>query len=131
MLKMLKSRLVHAVRLVQSKIKDLTTKRSSKWPKVEHEWLVSHPDCAACGGQEKLNVHHKEPFHLKPALELDKKNFITLCMAINKHCHLLIGHGGDFKAYNPQVESDAEWVLKHPEDFKKVAAAAKADRAYD
>lgn len=130
MLKALKSRVAHAIRLTRHAIKDLNTKRSSKWPKVEHEFLSSYPDCAACGGRERLNVHHKLPFHLHHELELDPKNLITLCMGKDKHCHLLIGHGDNFKAFVPEVEKMAAYVRQHPEAFSTVANKAKKTRLY-
>lgn len=96
------------------------TARSSKWPTVAAGHLKREPVCQVCGGQKGLNVHHKKPFHLFPELELadgsgiycqvrDAKgrfvnNLLTLCN--NKRCHLTFGHGGDFKAYNPDVEAD-------------------------
>ena len=44
-------------------------------------------------------------FKHDPALELDPKNLIVLCMGPNE-CHLLIGHGDNFKLYNPYVAAD-------------------------
>lgn len=89
--------------------------RSSHWPTVRKHHLEQHPACAVCGGTEKVEVHHKQPFHLNPALELDPANLITLCEA-NKggvNCHLHYGHLGNFKAFNPTVESDAAaWAQK-------------------
>ena len=79
--------------------------RSGKWPRVERAWLAVHPTCAACGGKEQVSVHHKRPFHLHPELELDAANLISLC---ERHCcHLMIGHSGDWHAYNSHVEDDA------------------------
>jgi hypothetical protein len=86
----------------------LTTLRSSKWPEVRAKHLQAHPTCAVCGGKEKLEVHHKLPFHLTPALELDPENLITLCES-NKggvNCHLFFGHLGNFRSYNASVEQD-------------------------
>lgn len=130
MLKALKSHLTHAVRLARHAIKDATTKRSSKWPRVQHDFLNSNQKCAACDGGERLNVHHKQPFHLHPERELDPKNLITLCMGIERHCHLLIGHGDNFKAYNPNVEKDAIYVRQHPEAFVTIVNKAKKSRLY-
>jgi hypothetical protein len=93
----------------------LTAKRSGSWPRVRAEHLKANPCCVVCGGTEKLQVHHKNPFHLDPSLELDPSNLITLCEAgkggIN--CHLAWGHLGSFKAFNPTVEADAAiWRAK-------------------
>jgi hypothetical protein len=71
-----------------------------------------------------------KPFHLHPELELDPKNLITLCMS-RKECHLQIGHGDDFKAYNPNVETDATTLQKDISKFAAVAEQAKAGRKYE
>ena len=84
--------------------------RSPHWPAVEHAHLKEQPTCAACGGDKNLNVHHKKPFHLYPELELEPTNLITLCMDGDKDCHIKLGHGGSFKAYNPNVEPDVAEV---------------------
>lgn len=100
-----------------------TKERSPKWPHVEKLHLKLEPTCAACGSTKKLNVHHKKPFHLFPQLELDLNNLITLCM--DKQCHIKIGHGGDFKSYNPDVAEDAAKVLKNQALFESVAEQAR------
>jgi hypothetical protein len=82
-------------------------KRSGKWPKVEREHLSLHPACAVCGRRDRVNAHHVLPYHLWPEHELDPENLITLCVEPHD-CHLLFGHLGDFKAYNPTVRADAE-----------------------
>jgi 5-methylcytosine-specific restriction protein A len=94
--------------------------RSPQWPAVEKAHLAKEPCCQVCGGKQQLNVHHKKPYHLFPELELADgtgrwcqlkdaagqfiNNLITLCNA--KRCHITFGHGGDFKAYNENVEAD-------------------------
>ena len=100
--------------------------RSPKWPHVEKLHLKLEPVCAACGSSKKLNVHHKKPFHLFPQLELDLNNLITLCM--DKECHVKIGHGGNFKDYNPDVAEDAAKVLSNENLFEEVAANAMKKR---
>ncbi len=120
---------VHAYNLFRHATKDigLPVKRSSAWPKVEKEHLASNPACAICNSTTRLNVHHKMPFHLKPELELDPNNLITLCMS-TRECHLLIGHGDNFKAYNPNVEQDAATLHQDLSKFDESAAQAKANR---
>lgn len=89
--------------------------RSSRWPAVRKAWLALHPVCAVCGGVKKVEVHHKEPFHLFPEKELDPKNFITLCESKGNgvNCHLFFGHLGNFKQYNDLVVSDTSaWSNK-------------------
>ena len=93
----------------------LSAARSPHWPKVREEHLKLHPVCEVCGGSEKLEVHHRFPFHLDPALELDLKNLITLCESGRNglNCHLSVGHLGNFKSYNKDVEQDAKtWNRK-------------------
>jgi hypothetical protein len=89
--------------------------RSDKWPGVRAAWLKIQPKCAVCDGVEKLEVHHQKPFHLHPELELDERNFITLCEA-NKEgfdCHLGYGHLGCFRSFNVDVVVDAAiWNAK-------------------
>lgn len=107
------SKLTHIARTVQHVLRDQITggKRSPHWPAVEHAHLKLNPTCAACGGTEKLQVHHCAPFHQHPELELDPTNLVTLCMAEGKHDHLLIGHGGNFRSANLEVRVDAAKCL--------------------
>lgn len=84
--------------------------RSDKWPKVEKAMITKFKRCAACGSMEKLQVHHILPFHSHPELELNESNLIILCMSENE-CHLKIGHGDLFKAYNP-------WLMKDINDLR-------------
>jgi 5-methylcytosine-specific restriction endonuclease McrA len=89
--------------------------RSPHWPRVRAQWLAHHPTCAACGGTLNIEVHHKKPFHLFPALELDPKNFLTLCEPMGIEHHLKVGHtiGGksSWKIYNVNVVADAATIL--------------------
>jgi 5-methylcytosine-specific restriction endonuclease McrA len=88
----------------------LSASRSSEWPKVRNEHLSQHPVCELCGGKDKLEVHHIEPFHLHPELELDSNNLITLCESASNGviCHLFAGHKGNYKNYNASVKTDVE-----------------------
>ena len=95
--------------------------RSGEWPAVEQAHLNAQPACAACGeGQpgQGLQVHHMLPFHFcvklgRPELELDDRNLMTLCdQSINNH-HLLLGHLGNFRSYNPNVKADVAGPLGH------------------
>ena len=93
----------------------LDSTRSPEWEKARNEHLIKEPACRGCGSRINLEVHHKEPFHLDPAKELDPSNFITLCECDKNgmNCHLLLGHLGDFKAFNPNVVADADaWHAK-------------------
>lgn len=100
--------------------------RSSKWPHVEKLHLKLEPTCAACGSSKKLNVHHKKPFHLFPEMELDLNNLITLCM--DKECHINIGHGGNFKDYNPDVQQDSQKALADSSSYQLITEEAKKKR---
>ena len=104
-------------------------KRSSEWPKVEKEFREKHSICEACGSSKNLNVHHKKPFHLYPQLELEPSNLITLCM--DKECHLKLGHGGDWKAYNPHVVEDVEKVKKDINQLTEAAEHAEKSRLFE
>lgn len=86
--------------------------RSSKWSSTRRDFLKEHPLCAVCntkGGFLKPNeIHHCQPFHLKPELELSNSNLITLC----RPHHLLVGHLMNFKSFNATVREDADLWLK-------------------
>lgn len=104
----------HVKDVIQSKTK-LGVARSGQWPKVRKEFLKTNPRCQVCGGNKKLEVHHKMPFHLDRAMELHPANLITLCEADKDglNCHLLFGHLGSFKSFNRAVVSDSKiWAVK-------------------
>jgi len=104
--------LKHKIRVLVSKIREKKKekRRSSNWSEVRDKFLSLNPRCAACGGTEKLQVHHIVPFHVNETLELDEKNLITLCMGKDE-CHLSIGHGDLWRCYNPYVKEDAKKYL--------------------
>lgn len=77
--------------------------RSPKWPAVRAKYLREHPACEVCGATENNAVHHRLPYHLFPAKELDPDNLQTLC---DEH-HLLVGHLMSWKSYNPNSREDA------------------------
>ncbi len=91
-------------------LKTQDKQRSSKWPAVRNAWIKTHPTCAACGGKDKLQVHHKLPFHLHPELELNPINLLTLCEG-TRECHLRFGHFFNWQRYNPDVERMAREYL--------------------
>ena len=115
----------HAMNLVKHNFRDIGhgVKRSPHWRTVEKHFLESHGTCAACGGKEKLNVHHISPFHLFPERELDPNNLITLCMG-KLECHFHLGHGKNFKMYVPNVRGLAAKALKYPEKFIDIVKEA-------
>jgi 5-methylcytosine-specific restriction protein A len=108
------SALRHIADVLQGKARP-GQRRSSDWPRVRAEHLSQQPECAVCGGREKLEVHHLQPFHLQPELELDPANLITLCEAKRSgaNCHLLFGHLGNFRSFNRDARADAlRWRTK-------------------
>jgi 5-methylcytosine-specific restriction endonuclease McrA len=123
---MLKHILNVAKSLVREHITKATT-RSNAWASIRKAHLKKNPTCAACGGTQFLQVHHKEPFHLDPSKELDLTNLITLCMG-EYECHLKIGHGDNFKAYNPTVEPDSETVRTRPDRRFEINELAEKNR---
>jgi hypothetical protein len=88
----------------------LGTKRSGSWSSVRADFLKLHPKCEICESTTNLEVHHIEPFHLNPELELDINNLITLCETkkYGINCHLLIGHLGSYKFSNPNCRKDVK-----------------------
>jgi 5-methylcytosine-specific restriction endonuclease McrA len=104
----------HLVHVAQGK-HPITAVRSGKWSTLRKNFLKQNTKCAVCGGTYRLEVHHKQPFHINPELELDPNNLIVLCEAKKNgiNCHLAFGHLGNFKSLNPSVESDSEiWNKK-------------------
>ena len=85
-----------------------TVQRSQAWPLVRNRFIHGKT-CAACTRRTGLEAHHVKPFHLHPDRELDPENLIALC----RSCHLMVGHLGDWPAYNPDVVADASaWAAK-------------------
>ena len=111
----------------------LDSERSPGWGRFSDHCIDLHPFCTACGlsredGKKSGNMlasHHKFPFHRMSAAqrgsaiaggEFDPNNIIVLCF---RH-HLSIGHLGNWKHDNPNVDDDA----------KKFAKALKARGAW-
>jgi 5-methylcytosine-specific restriction enzyme A len=119
----------HGINLLRHSLRDvgISAKRSAHWPTIEKHFREKYPTCAACGGSKRLNVHHIQPFHIFPELELDTNNLISLCMG-KLECHLRLGHLGNFKTYNPNIIKNAAAALKHPDRFDKIAQEAFANR---
>ncbi len=80
--------------------------RSSGWAKVRKERIGRDGGCRCCGKKKLLQVHHIRPFHIRPELELDIDNTITLC----GRCHLLIGHLDNWKSYNNHLAHDVKII---------------------
>ena len=87
--------------------------RSPLWPGVRAAHLKLQPNCAICGGNKKITVHHRLPFHIDKSLELNPQNLITLCEgAGNGNHHLIYGHWGNYATkWNPSIDVDtAKWL---------------------
>jgi 5-methylcytosine-specific restriction enzyme A len=82
---------------------------------VRARHLVANPNCAACGGTANVEVHHIQPFHLFPDLELVDSNLITLCEKPGYECHFVFGHYHDWYKYNPDVITTAAAYLQAQE----------------
>ena len=86
--------------------------RSPHWPAVRAKFLQGKA-CAVCGGTKDLEAHHIEPFHVNPKRELDPSNLLALCEADSaRNCHLLVGHLGNFRGWNPGAKQDAPYVAR-------------------
>lgn len=82
--------------------------RSGKWKTVRAAHLERNPSCAACGKKKDLEVHHLTPVHVRPDLELEPGNLITLCA---DPCHLVHGHLMSWTRFNPTCEEDCQRYL--------------------
>jgi len=114
--------LLQAKDLLQGKA-TLSQKRSKDWPRVRKLFLTQHPVCALCNNNKKLEVHHLQPFHTNPELELDPTNLITLCESkeYGVNCHLFFGHLGNYKLVNTNVIQDtAIWYVKLGKKKEKI-----------
>lgn len=105
-------------------------RRSSRWRALEREIVAASGECAACPNKSHLQAHHVLPFHLFPALELERANVIVLCEAPGANCHLRIGHGGAFAGYNPNVVRDAAVAKSDSVLRGEVIAEARAARKF-
>ena len=87
----------------------LGLRRSGKWPAVRAAHLKREPCCQLCGTTDNVEVHHIQPVHLFPELELGESNMLSLC----RPHHFLFGHYLLWSSYNPQCREDcADWRLK-------------------
>jgi 5-methylcytosine-specific restriction endonuclease McrA len=104
----LKDKAKHAFKVFFSAVREKSKllRRDSLWPMVRAAHLEYNGSCAACGEEEKIQVHHIIPVHIDHTFELDSNNLITLCMSQHE-CHLNIGHKGSWRNCNPNVKNDA------------------------
>lgn len=107
----------------------LSAPRSTRWAALAKRFLAAHPRCELCGAKAGLIVHHVQPFHMFPELELVEANLIVLCEGGTKalNCHLWFGHLGDFKLWNPSVREDVSlWRDKKAQAIRESRAALKS-----
>lgn len=78
--------------------------RSGRWARVRREHLSREPACVVCGRMRDLEVHHVQPFHDNPDLELDPANLATCC----HDCHFVVAHACDWKSWRPEFRSLAK-----------------------
>ena len=97
--------------------------RSSKWPAVRRAHLAKESACIVCGRTDDLQVHHILEFRARPDLELDPSNLCTLCGPSGHNHHLIFGHLGNYRWWNPNVREDAKRYRDEVEQAKKRAEA--------
>lgn len=102
-------------------------KRSPEWRKFRNEFIKKNPRCRSCGGTKKLEAHHIISFSDDPSRELDESNLIVLCRRkkYGIHCHLLVGHCGNYRQTNPNVEQMALRMYVYLYLRKKLAEGKK------
>jgi hypothetical protein len=121
----------HANVLMQRAIAEYSfdQNRARGWSSFERKFLEGK-SCAACGTTQHLVAHHITPYYMDALKELDESNLIPLCMTMGRYCHLHIGHGGDFMAYNPHVVADAVAVARSSVSGSDIIRAATCSRKY-
>lgn len=94
--------------------------RSPGWSAVRDAFLAGKR-CAVCGRYDNLVAHHVKPYHLFPEHELDVANLMPLCESGpgSLNCHCVVGHCGDWKAYNPNAIEDAATLARILKNIKR------------
>lgn len=89
--------------------------------KAKKKYRKEHPCCAVCGLKRNIingwgnDVHHKTPVHVLPDEACNPENLITLC----RTHHFVIGHLGNWKAWNSKIAIEASFLKIHIEGLKK------------
>ena len=108
-------------------------KRSPLWAGVQRAYLAKNELCVVCSSNSTIQIHHIMPFHLchlvyRGDLELDERNFISLCEETGNNHHLLLGHLGNFESYN---QGGRESILALGKSIPGLSEEAiKADQAW-
>ncbi len=84
--------------------------RSGHWPALRDAIIAEQPWCSVCRRSTDLIVHHLMPFHLKPELELDKKNLFVLCETPDFNCHFVLAHFRNWEHYNKNILNVAKYL---------------------
>lgn len=93
----------------------LRQKRSPHWGKFKKAYFKKYGKaCEVCGRKSFVQLHHVIPFHVRPDLELMEWNVVGLCEPPHKvrKCHLIYGHLGDWRWFDPDVKEVAASVKK-------------------
>jgi hypothetical protein len=69
-------------------------RRTYRVVKAVKEFQRDHgSECAWCGAQSSVEVHHIVPIWMDAELAHEKSNLFPLC----RRCHLVLGHAGSFR----------------------------------
>jgi 5-methylcytosine-specific restriction enzyme A len=87
----------------------VSSQESYEINKAKKAYIKSHMECALCGSQKGLEVHHIKPVHVDITMACDHDNMITLCDGLlNKGCHWKWGHFENFSSgSNPNIREFA------------------------
>lgn len=91
-----------------------STPRSPEWSRERAAFIRDNPRCCITGDTKDVDVHHVKPFHLYPELELVRSNLRT----IRRDLHLLIGHSGDWSAFNENFDEDVALMRRRRNERK-------------
>lgn len=103
--------MLQAIAAVMSDRARATGGRSPQWSALRRRHIASNPRCAACGRTASVEAHHLVPVQIDRSRELDPANLLTLCGG-SRNCHLVVGHGWNWKTYRPEAAKLAEVMLR-------------------
>ena len=124
---------VKRVQSARAREKAKETQRSGKWVTVRKKFLAKNKKvglgCAACGNTVGLQVHHAQPYHLHPELELVESNLRALCSSVTGlECHEFLGHGGGWGFYVPILDELCAALRADPTKLAEIRKRAKTAR---
>ena len=129
---------LHSVGLAEHPDRAMGKPRSPHWSTFEKHLVAERKVCAATGLKIKLQGHHIIPFSYDSSKELDPKNVIILTALADGfgdfNAHLLLGHKGSFKLFNPRVEQDAAdflaWIRRRYATIQDAVAAGELPKLF-